>query len=226
MTENETMTKTTRMNFNEVVTAAKKTGCRIRRASWLNTDFVLTFCIVDGKYYTILDEPYEFVQADFDADNWEIAPDPPRRIEVVEGCPHCSKENILEWCAEKDGLHAFCAYCGETLMLCSVCSDAAGGAADCGNCPHKKVKAVKPRDDVAMKTAVITMTFQEIKEEMKKGCVVRRLAWIGIGPREGIYLCANGRIGRATDSELRSLTYALTLEDIDADDWVVVGEAK
>lgn len=43
------------------------------------------------------------------------------RNDVVEMCPHCNYEVSLNWDHEKDGLQIFCPYCGETIMLCSMC---------------------------------------------------------------------------------------------------------
>ena len=71
--------KTTGLNFIEAVTAAKETGCKIRRASWRNVYFVIELCETgkdDNKYYTIYDDPYHFKQKDFEADDWEIVPAP------------------------------------------------------------------------------------------------------------------------------------------------------
>lgn len=50
--------------------------------------------------------------------------------EVYEICPHCDNEVGLMWDIEADGLHAFCPYCGERLMLCSEC-DATKGETGC-----------------------------------------------------------------------------------------------
>ncbi len=39
---------------------------------------------------------------------------------VVEWCSECEQEVMLVW-DKKDGLSAFCPYCGSRLMLCSEC---------------------------------------------------------------------------------------------------------
>lgn len=41
--------------------------------------------------------------------------------EVCENCANCGKENYLYFDTEKDGYEAFCAYCGEKMMLCTMC---------------------------------------------------------------------------------------------------------
>lgn len=43
--------------------------------------------------------------------------------EITEECPSCGEEVTLLWDTERDGYKAFCPYCGERLMLCSVCHD-------------------------------------------------------------------------------------------------------
>lgn len=44
-----------------------------------------------------------------------------KKIEVVEACPVCGEENIMQWDFEKYGLNAFCPACGSQMMLCDEC---------------------------------------------------------------------------------------------------------
>lgn len=44
-------------------------------------------------------------------------------ILVCECCPLCGREATILWNVRADGLHAFCPYCGERLMLCSECHE-------------------------------------------------------------------------------------------------------
>lgn len=44
-----------------------------------------------------------------------------KKIEVVEVCPQCGEENIMQWDFEKYGLNAFCPVCGSQMMLCDEC---------------------------------------------------------------------------------------------------------
>lgn len=41
--------------------------------------------------------------------------------EVVEVCPHCDAENVLQWNTEEMGYVARCEHCGEKMMLCDEC---------------------------------------------------------------------------------------------------------
>ena len=43
------------------------------------------------------------------------------KYEVVEVCPHCDSENVLQWNCEELGFVTRCKYCGEELMLCDEC---------------------------------------------------------------------------------------------------------
>lgn len=57
--------------------------------------------------------------------------------EVVELCPKCMGENILQWNTEEKGFVANCMHCGEKMMLCdeclhTVCQD--GEPHDCDWC--------------------------------------------------------------------------------------------
>lgn len=62
--------------------------------------------------------------------------------EVIECCPHCEREVVMQWDTEADGYEAICPYCGNRLMLCdecqhSVCED--GEPHDCDWCANTKV---------------------------------------------------------------------------------------
>lgn len=58
--------------------------------------------------------------------------------EVTEVCPHCMSENTILWNEEKDGYTAFCPYCGEDMMLCSICPDRDNcDQNEDGDCKHK-----------------------------------------------------------------------------------------
>lgn len=48
------------------------------------------------------------------------------QYEVTECCPHCDSEVSLIWDIEEDGYHAYCPYCGNRLMLCSMCPGTTG----------------------------------------------------------------------------------------------------
>ena len=41
--------------------------------------------------------------------------------EVVEVCPYCTSENILQWNTELWGFVATCKACGSKMMLCDEC---------------------------------------------------------------------------------------------------------
>lgn len=41
--------------------------------------------------------------------------------EVVELCPTCMGENVLQWNTEELGFVAYCKHCGEKMMLCDEC---------------------------------------------------------------------------------------------------------
>lgn len=41
--------------------------------------------------------------------------------EEVEICPHCMRENIIQWNVEKDGYEIICHHCGKKIMLCDAC---------------------------------------------------------------------------------------------------------
>lgn len=41
--------------------------------------------------------------------------------EVVETCPWCEAENVMEWNIENDGYVAYCPHCGNKMMLCDEC---------------------------------------------------------------------------------------------------------
>lgn len=64
---------------------------------------------------------------------------------VTELCPHCDRENTIEWDVDKEGLQAFCPGCGKRLMLCSMCEDL-GNCASCSwnektqSCDHSKTE--------------------------------------------------------------------------------------
>lgn len=40
---------------------------------------------------------------------------------ITEYCPNCDRVATIIWDTEKDGLQAYCPYCGSVLMLCSMC---------------------------------------------------------------------------------------------------------
>ena len=106
--------KITGLNFSEAVHAAKETGRRIRRASWLNKGFVIRLCKDDDRYYTICDEPHIFVQAEFDANDWEVVPNPPKPMtfqEAMEKVREGKSVRRLQWvndfiCRHNDMPHA------------------------------------------------------------------------------------------------------------------------
>ena len=49
--------------------------------------------------------------------------------DIVEQCPYCNNEVALHWDIEKDGYEVYCPYCGEPVMLCSICDARDGGIA-------------------------------------------------------------------------------------------------
>lgn len=44
-----------------------------------------------------------------------------REYEIVEVCPHCDSEIVMQWSVEYLGYKAFCPVCGGRLMLCDEC---------------------------------------------------------------------------------------------------------
>lgn len=44
-----------------------------------------------------------------------------KKIEIVEVCPNCGEENVMQWDFERYGLNAFCPACGSQMMLCDEC---------------------------------------------------------------------------------------------------------
>ena len=44
-----------------------------------------------------------------------------QQYEVVEVCPECGAENVMQWDIEKDGYVAYCSHCGSKMMLCDEC---------------------------------------------------------------------------------------------------------
>jgi len=100
--------KTTGLNFMEVVRAAKETGCKIRRADWSNYDFVLKLWL--GRYYTKHEGTlYEFLQEDFDANDWEIVSELPKTMtfhEMLEMLREGKKVKRLAFakCGSKKGV--------------------------------------------------------------------------------------------------------------------------
>ena len=44
-----------------------------------------------------------------------------QQYEVVEVCPECGAENVMQWDVEKDGYIAHCSHCGSKMMLCDEC---------------------------------------------------------------------------------------------------------
>lgn len=66
---------------------------------------------------------------------------------VTEVCPHCDKENTIEWNVEEYGYEAWCPHCGKKMMLCSEClyaKDNMYGRCD-WNSESKKCFRCKPR---------------------------------------------------------------------------------
>lgn len=47
-----------------------------------------------------------------------------QKYEVVEVCPECGAENVMQWDVEKDGYVAYCSHCGSKMMLCDECMHA------------------------------------------------------------------------------------------------------
>lgn len=41
--------------------------------------------------------------------------------ECIEVCPHCEKENIIEWNTDVMGYIIKCQHCGEEILLCDDC---------------------------------------------------------------------------------------------------------
>lgn len=60
------------------------------------------------------------------------------KIEVVEVCPQCGEENVMQWDFERLGLNAFCPVCGEPMLLCDECMHREEFDSSCANCPHTK----------------------------------------------------------------------------------------
>ena len=92
----------TGLNITEAVTVAKETGRKIRRAAWSDVYFAIGLCLGNGKYYTNdhHDDPYEFLQEDFEADDWEIYYDQSKTMGFVEmvGLIKCGgKATRLQW---------------------------------------------------------------------------------------------------------------------------------
>lgn len=51
--------------------------------------------------------------------------------EIVECCPSCESEVVMDWDVEKDGFKTICPHCGERLMLCDECLHDENGNQDC-----------------------------------------------------------------------------------------------
>ena len=45
----------------------------------------------------------------------------PETEEVTEYCSECDREVTMNWNVRREGLKAFCPYCGKRLMLCAYC---------------------------------------------------------------------------------------------------------
>lgn len=58
------------------------------------------------------------------------------KIEVVEVCPNCGSENIMQWDFERYGLNAFCPVCGSHMMLCDECMNREDYVSNCGGQIH------------------------------------------------------------------------------------------
>lgn len=72
--------------------------------------------------------------------------------EVTEGCPSCEKEVTLRWDTVRDGLKAYCPYCGGRLMLCSECDECCDFDTQTDSCrynppPSESVKEGAEQDD-------------------------------------------------------------------------------
>ena len=100
----------TGLSFTEIVKAAKETGCRIRRAMWSNAGFALDFCKDDGKYYytDLMSRrcQYQFLQDDFDADDWNIVPDSPKTIRLMSFSEAMAKVKEGHAVRRKDWIHS------------------------------------------------------------------------------------------------------------------------
>lgn len=55
---------------------------------------------------------------------------------IVECCPYCSSENAIMWDIETSGYKAFCSYCGNRLMLCSMCDSRCDYDTDTDSCKY------------------------------------------------------------------------------------------
>jgi len=60
------------------------------------------------------------------------------KIEVVEVCPQCGEENVMQWDFERFGLNAFCPVCGTQMLLCDECMHRDEFESSCASCPHTK----------------------------------------------------------------------------------------
>lgn len=59
----------------------------------------------------------------------------PDSHEVVEVCPHCDAEVVMNWDVKQYGFKAFCPHCGKRLMLCDECMHRTGECIDdCDYC--------------------------------------------------------------------------------------------
>lgn len=72
--------------------------------------------------------------------------------EVVEYCPECENEVVLQWDTDADGFEIVCPYCGKKLMLCdecqhTVCEDGEPHDCDwdkaCGECHRCKSRIAR-----------------------------------------------------------------------------------
>lgn len=43
------------------------------------------------------------------------------RLEVVEMCGNCMRENTFVWDVDTEGYKTYCPFCGEPMMLCDAC---------------------------------------------------------------------------------------------------------
>lgn len=87
------------------------------------------------------------------------------KIEVVEVCPQCGEENVMQWDFERFGLNAFCPVCGTQMLLCDECMHRDEFDSSCANCTH-------PKDCTERKYSYVTgggpAYDVEITETMKK----------------------------------------------------------
>lgn len=60
------------------------------------------------------------------------------KIEVVEVCPQCGEENVMQWDFERFGLNTFCPVCGTNMLLCDECMHREEFESNCANCPYTK----------------------------------------------------------------------------------------